>query len=476
MFKKMIKKLIVTTLVSSLLLSMPLTAIKAATSVGSDEIVKDENIYAVLKPDGQVNNIYVVNSFELGSEAMITDYGDYESLRNLSNTKDLIIQDKKITGSAPKGRFYYQGNLASKDLPWKMEIGYKLDNQEIDPTELIGKSGNVAISIKVTQNEKVSKDFFEHYSMQISVNLDGDKFYNIIAEEATIANAGNNKNLNFTLLPGNEKTFIIKADVQNFELKPIQFSGVLLSMEINPEGTDTLTDDFEPLKDGIGQLNDGAGKLEDGSKDYAKGMNTLADNTEKIAKSSSSIDTAISNTSKGLSDLIHGTQQLKELANAMLSSQDMQTKALAQGYLSQIQALEQIAGGTSALSEQYTQFDSGLQQLSDGMQSLKNGYKGIDNGIDKLSEGTQELYDNTSDMDTKMQDKIDSMLSEFSNEDFKPQSFVSENNKNIGTVQFIIRTDSLEVPEVKTTEEVEKAPLTFWQKFLKLFGMYKEVE
>lgn len=471
MIKKMINKIIVTTLVLTLLFSFPLTAMKAVAGVVPGENKKDENIYSVLNPNGQVNNIYVVNSFELANDATITDYGEYESLRNLSSTQKLSNQDGKVTTAAAKGRFYYQGNLVSKELPWKIEIKYKLDRQEIDPAQLIGKSGQVEISIHVTKNDKVNQEFADHFTMQISVSLDGNKFHNITADGATIANAGNNKILNYTLLPGNEKTFIMKADTEKFELNPIQFNGVLLAMDISPDNVDTLTGDFKSLSDGINKLNNGADQLKDGSKEYSKGLNSLADHSKDITKSSSAIEGALSNTSNGLSELVKSSQQLKDLANAMLQSPDPQTQALAQGYLAQAKALEQIAGGLTTLSGQYKQFDGGLEQFSDGVYSLKDGYKELNKGIGKLSNGTQELYDNTSDMDVKMQDKIDSMLSDFSNKDYKPVSYVSENNKNVGTVQFVIRTDALEIPEVKTVVKEETVQLTFWEKLLKLFGL-----
>lgn len=469
MIKKALNKLVVTLLVVSLVLSVPITA-----SAADNVIQKDENVYAILNQDGQVNHIYVVNSFEVGSEATITDYGDYESLRNLTNTNELLVQNGKINSTISKGRFYYQGNLVSKALPWNIEINYKLDSQEIDPADLIGQSGEVELSIKVSQNKEVGEEFFNHYSMQISTSLDGDKFYNITAEDATVANAGNNKSINFTLLPGNEKTFIIKAEVENFELNPIQFNGVLLAMDISLDGVDGITEDFTKLTDGIQELNNGVVKLNEGSESYYTGISSLADNTGTITNSSNAIEGAISTTSNGLADLLKSSEQLKALANTMLASTDPQSQVFAQGYLSQVEALEQISFGLSALSEQYKQFDSGLLKLSDGIQSLTDGYKALNNGIGTLSDGTKELYDNTAGMDTKINSKIDSMLSDFSNDDFKPVSFVSPKNINVGIVQFVLRTDSLKVPETTVVVEEEKPSLTFWQKLLDLFGLYQE--
>ncbi|MFR5703497.1 MAG: hypothetical protein ACLUD0_17630 [Eubacterium ramulus] len=60
-----------------------------------------------------------------------------------------------------------------------------------------------------------------------------------------------------------------------------------------------------------------------------------------------------------------------------------------------------------------------------------------------MEDGTAEFKDKTSDIDQQIEDEIDDMLDEISGNDYTPVSFVSADNKDIGLVQFAIRTDDI---------------------------------
>lgn len=51
-------------------------------------------------------------------------------------------------------------------------------------------------------------------------------------------------------------------------------------------------------------------------------------------------------------------------------------------------------------------------------------------------------------------------------------SFVSEKNTHVNAVQFVIKTAAIEKAEVPLDDAGESAPLTFWQKLLRLVGLY----
>ena len=46
---------------------------------------KDENVYVNLNQDGSVDGIYVVNAYRLDADTQIVDYGNYESVKNLTS-------------------------------------------------------------------------------------------------------------------------------------------------------------------------------------------------------------------------------------------------------------------------------------------------------------------------------------------------------------------------------------------------------
>jgi hypothetical protein len=132
-------------LLLSLMLAMPLCA--AAET-------KSEVVYANLKSTGAVRRVAVVNKFDLDKAGQITDYGMYESLTNLTNLTPLAASGDTVTAKADAGSFYYEGVLASCELPWDITVTCTLDGQPVSPEALGGKSGHLQMAIDVRKNPK----------------------------------------------------------------------------------------------------------------------------------------------------------------------------------------------------------------------------------------------------------------------------------------------------------------------------------
>ena len=86
---------------------------------------------------------------------------------------------------------------------------------------------------------------------------------------------------------------------------------------------------------------------------------------------------------------------------------------------------------------------------------------------------TVEMRDKTDGMDTKITDQIDEMIDNITGGDHETTSFVSEKNTNVQSVQFVIKTDPIEKPEIEQPVEQQEEKLTFWQKLLRLFHIEK---
>ena len=124
------------------------------------------------------------------------------------------------------------------------------------------------------------------------------------------------------------------------------------------------------------------------------------------------------------------------------------------------------------LSEGATELNSGMAELNSGTKSLNDGAKELNDGALELSEGTQEFADGTSGMNDEVSDEIDSLISSMSGSDVEINSFVSEQNTNTKSVQFVIKTEAIQIQEVESIDIVEEENLNFWQKLLRLFGLY----
>ncbi len=403
--------------------------------------VKEEVVYVILNEDGSTKNIYVVNSFE-NNEGGLSDYGNYESVRNLSTEDALTIENGEVMGNVPAGKFYYEGKLTETKIPWNISIKYKLDGTPINASELAGKSGNVEIGINISENEGVYSEFYENYALQISTSFDTNKCKNIVAEGATIANAGENKNISYTLLPKKEANYTITTEATGFEMGAISINGIpfSLNLDIREMGkVDTISEDisegFAPLKEGVASLDDGVNNLEVGAESFNRGINELVEQTNPLINGSKEVQGAISkinsslsnvnelssendsaaqlsaaseNFSTGLTQLTTGltaipqdSDEVKKLLNAMAQSEDPNVKKLVALYNSKMEAVAKTAESASKLSGSYTQINAGvskltkslggLGELSAGVNLLMQQYNKFHSGIVSFTDGLKSL-------------------------------------------------------------------------------------
>ena len=213
------------------------------------------------------------------------------------------------------------------------------------------------------------------------------------------------------------------------------------------------------------------------------------------------------------------TDEQKEqiLQGSLLSLTNEQKTQIRETYIQQMMASDevtsQISTAVAAVStaaeqiselkrqlDNYGAFYQGLLDYTDAVSDVTNGAKtfklnmdtlysnigtlrvsvgDLDDAVGKLygstqefASGTAEFVDKTSDMDTQISDEIDTMLSSITRDDAETVSFVSERNTNVNSVQFVIKTAAIEKNEAVADNVTEEAPLTFWQKLLRLFGLY----
>lgn len=314
---------------------------------------KNEVVYATLNAEGDAGAVYVVNHFELSQGGTVEDHGDYESVRNLTDNGSLVQDGDTISFTADTENFYYQGNMASTDLPWKFEITYTLDGKKVLPQELSGRSGKLEIHIGSTKNSRVDSSFYDGYMLQISVTLDAGICSNIDAPGATIASAGNNKVVAYTIMPGNDADATITADVSDFSMSGPEITGMPFAMSFELPDTDTLLGDLSQLPQAISELNDGVGallagaselsggaaELVKGSSEFQTGLAQLKSSAEQLTGASAEINDALAAISSSLNGASTGNAGLAQLPQGLTRMSD---------------ALDEISGGLAALRQGYS--------------------------------------------------------------------------------------------------------------------------
>lgn len=324
---------------------------------------KNEIVYANLQASGSLEEIYVVNAFELDRPGIIEDYGHYSEVKNLTDTSAIAQDNNKIRINAETDMFYYQGNLSDNiQLPWSFTLEYYLDDSKVKAEELIGKSGEVEIKIAVKKTESVPSTFFENYMLQISLPLNTDKFKNIKARDATVANSGKNKQLAFTVMPEEEKEFSIKAKTDHFEIDGLQISALPSSISVDGPDTDELTSEFRSLTDAVGEIDDGVGQLRNGMSELASGLNDLEKGSSQYKSGMDELNQSGSQLTKASSQINHALTAIQnEVKNASGASGLEQLDELNKNIPAMAASLEQIADGMDQFASQYRGAKQGLQ-------------------------------------------------------------------------------------------------------------------
>ncbi|TGB01408.1 YhgE/Pip domain-containing protein [Halobacillus salinus] len=590
----MFKRITVSALAA--LLVLPSLPVSAATGSYSE---KHEVVYATLDANGSQEEMYVVNNFTMEKPGDITDFGPYTSVHNLTNLEEINQSGNKVEVTTEEEEFYYQGDLEGQDLPWDIRVSYKLDGKKVSPEELAGKDGSLEIHINTKKNKQAEDVFFNHYLMQISLTLDGDRYENIQAPEGTVANAGKDRRVTYTVMPEKEGSFVMKADATDLEMEPIEFAAIPSSMSIDAPDIGGVKSDMTSLSDataevnrgvgelknGITQTNNGAASLYDGSVQFRNGINELSSGSDELVQGSARIQSALDEISQSVSGsgggslgdfakMEEGLRQiaggLQEVENGLVGLKDQYSQAnqalgqsidaipgyeiteadiqklyesgadkavvdklletykaaqTVKGTYAEVReafgavapALDQSAGalsdmsanlngmadqlsssldnvdidesmkqlqeGLGQLASQYQSFHAGLKDytggvdqlagsysdLHNGIAGLTNGTSELENGAAQLHNGTSELASETSDLPTQIDQEIDKMVEEYDKSDFEPVSFVSSKNEKVGSVQFVIKTESIKKPEEKEEAPEVEEEKNFWDRLVDLF-------
>ncbi len=194
-------------------------------AVSDAEYTKDENVYVRMDSEGEVSGSYVVNTFTVTDAGEITDMGDYESVKNLTNLDEIEVDKDELSFYAEKGKFYYQGNIANATLPWDFDVSYVLDEKDVDPDELACAEGDLEIHINIngTTDEEIAK-FLPAYLLQVKVTLDNDLCEDIVADGATIVDTGSKETISYNVM-GDDAEIVIYTTVKDFEMDDISITG-----------------------------------------------------------------------------------------------------------------------------------------------------------------------------------------------------------------------------------------------------------
>jgi putative membrane protein len=263
-------------------------------------------------------------------------------------------------------------------------------------------------------------------------------------------------------------------------------------------GIQKYQDGFSLLNSQIGQLQTGASSLETGIIDLSSGLQALSDQGASLRAGALNIQNSAFDSSNaqlsamGLSNITLTPADYKTILAELLANPAITTEMTAA-----ISALDQQLDSITAFVAGVDSYTLGTTQLATGAAGLSAGAGSLSDGIDTLAAGLDQLYQSTaqlndgmkaflegvaiyrtgtkafqvgaSRMDTEMSNQLDSLMSMLSNDGKLYSSYVSGDNTNVNFVQFVIKTDGINLGTKAPATEPKQVEKNLWEKFLDLF-------
>ncbi len=468
-----------------------------APILAASDNAKEEVVYASLGSDGEVNSLSIVNIFSKGAKE---DYGSYTKVKALNSEASVKMAEDKITFASDKDRFYYQGDMDDKTLPWLISVKYYIDGKEMSAKEIKGKSGEAEIKLSIKENPAMDKEFFEKYTLEVSTKLDTKKFKNISSDKASLANEGEMKLINFIALPNTGLEASINADVEDFSFEGFSINCLDLKLNIDLEslGLEEKADDLksasQKLKDASYKINKNTKPLANGARDIKASYDKLEGANRAYIEKSVEVFDGVAKLDAGLEAIDAKSDELKVASKSVEDGLD-KIALLAQND-------KNMAAAIAMIKESYKAFDAGLNEYVGGVSSAAKSSKTLNAGANAMSAKANELISANSSMTkgmasftkslsdylvatdkittgfTKLYDEIKSEENEVKDKFVKNdsaktyvKSFASEKNENVRSVQFVLKTEKVE-EEVK--EEVHEKKVdekkNVFKKFTELFS------
>lgn len=380
---------------------------------------KKETVYVEMNADGTVTKTTVSDVLKVKGKDNISDVSDLTDITNISGDEAFATDNGKLIWENKGKDISYQGTT-TKSAPIDIKVSYYLDDKEISPEDLAGKSGKVKIVYDYTNNSKEVAGNFVPFITLTGMILD-DNFSNVTVDNGKVVDYDDNKIVVGYAAPGfkdhlldtidKAKDYIsdidipesvtITADVKDFSMDmaltvatselgdidlkdTLDFSDIEGKMDELKDGTDELVNGATKLNNGANELKSGSSKINSGASDIAKYTSTLSDGTKELLGKYSifnqSLLEALASADDGAGKLNKGAKDLSSgLATAKAAFEDTKKS---QG----------LNNGAKALNKGAKEANAGVKQLAQTLQGTPSSIQTqIDGIIAKLNAATGGL-------------------------------------------------------------------------------------
>ena len=350
-------------------------------SSNAQTVSRKETVYGFADATGNVESVTV--SEWLNNTDGLSQILDATNLSDIVNLKGdetyAYDEEGNIVWEADGNDITYQGT-SNEELPVSVSITYKLDGTEVDPSEIVGKSGK--LEVIVTYDSSLENVPFLALS---GIYLDESVFTNISVTNAKLIETdsavavlgfgitGLSEALSDSGIPEEYMDkiptgFSFTADVENFSMQMTLTTFMKLSLE---------TLDTTSLEEGqttLDELVNGVTTLNTSSESLTESSSVLADGCTKLAS-------AITTAKLGAASLEDGAKTAASGSTALVS-----------GVETLVDGIEALLSGATSLSEGSDELYAGAEALATSAATLASGAKSVSDGVTSVATGVDTLY------------------------------------------------------------------------------------
>ena len=257
----------------------------------------------------------------------------------------------------------------------------------------------------------------------------------------------------------------ISSGLQGFDLSSM--TGDLSALEALPAGLTEIAVGLETMKNMIASVTIPSVSISEEEQQQLTQMLTLGSSMGLIDVELANKLTGLMGSLGSLSSMAGYMSQLtaglEQAVDALMLIANQVSVGLSSMTDIDTSAITELQTGMAELASQYGQFNEGLKTYTDGVAALADGAGSFSSGMYTLNSETSSIPD---------------ILNEFLGEDEEaeetgPVSFLSDENEETASVQFVLSTEGIAAPEDEAPEEPEPEAKGFfaelWDKIVALF-------
>lgn len=414
---KMLKRTTALVLCSSLICNMSVFAVQ-----------KDETVYTKLRTNGEeYNKVVSVHLKNIMKDKEIKDMSDLLNIKNVSSDNTFTQNGNTLVWNAQGEDIYYNGE-SKKELPIKCTVKYELNGNEIEPNDLVGKTGKLKITISYENKDEhivningADVKLYTPFVVFGGTVFSNNKVSNVTVSTGKVVDDGSKTIVVGLALPGMQESLGISKDTLkvpenieiNMEIKDYEQNNIIsfVSPKLLEDEDINILDKVNEVYSSMDVLKSSSSKIEEGANSLKSGISTYGEKSREFNSAMVQMSSGMNSANNNYTKINDGISKLNDNAPLLVNG----SKQIYEGILS-------VRGGISTLSSSVlgiqTQIISplkdGVSNLNYGLDSIISGVEQIPvadnvekiNSLQQLIDGNTYTINNLSSLNTTLQEQL----------------------------------------------------------------------